>query len=276
MHPPLPARSIEPKITISDLSVRFETSETVITALDCINLVVAENELVCVMGPSGCGKTTLLNCIAGIVAPSAGDVQVGGAPVRGPGPDRAVVFQEDAVFPWMTVEDNIGYSPRIRGRSKIEIAKTIDRYVSLVGLDDFRKAWPRQLSGGMKKRVDLARGYAADPEVLLMDEPFGALDIMTKEHLLEEFYKLWRVAPRTVIFVTHDLEEALFLGDRVILMSPRPGRIDSEYRPNFPIERDMSLKTTPEFVRFAKQLRDALQSHHATSKRARSTNDYHE
>jgi NitT/TauT family transport system ATP-binding protein len=260
MNQTLAAQTIAPKIVISDLTVRFETAKAELTALDRINLSVAENELICVMGPSGCGKTTLLNCIAGIVPPTAGDVEVGGARVRGPGPDRAVVFQDDAVFPWMTVEDNIGYSPRMRGRSQPEIAEAVDRYVSLVGLGEFRKAWPRQLSGGMKKRVDLARGYAADPEVLLMDEPFGALDIMTKERLQEEFYKVWLVAPRTVIFITHDLEEALFLGDRVILMSPRPGRIVREYHPKFPRRRDMSLKTTSEFVHFARQLREALQS----------------
>jgi NitT/TauT family transport system ATP-binding protein len=215
------------------------------------------------MGPSGCGKTTLLNVIAGIVAPSSGEVLVGGSRVTGPGPDRAVVFQDDAVFPWMTVEDNVGYSLRMRGRPAAEIRDIVDRYVKLVGLDEFRTAWPRQLSGGMKKRVDLARGYAADPEVLLMDEPFGALDIMTKERLQEELHKLWLVAPRTVIFITHDLEEALFLGDRVILMSPRPGRIDREYRPEFPDKRDMSIKTTPEFVRFAKELRSDLATQQA-------------
>jgi NitT/TauT family transport system ATP-binding protein len=215
------------------------------------------------MGPSGCGKTTLLNVIAGIVEPTSGEVRVGGARVVAPGPDRAVVSQDDAVFPWMTVEDNIGYSLRMRGRPVAEVAAVIDHYVALVGLSGFRKAWPRQLSGGMKKRVDLARGYAADPDVLLMDEPFGALDIMTKERLQEELRKLWLVAPRTVVFITHDLEEALFLGDRVILLSPRPGRIDVQQQPQFPIQRDMSLKTTPEFVRYAKELREALQAQHS-------------
>jgi NitT/TauT family transport system ATP-binding protein len=248
------------KIVIDDLSVKFEGAESEVVALDRINLRVAENEFVCIMGPSGCGKTTLLNVIAGIVEPTSGDVRVGAARISGPGPDRAVVFQDDAVFPWMTVEDNIGYSLRMRGRPKSEIAAVVDRYIALVGLADFRKAWPRQLSGGMKKRVDLARGYAADPDVLLMDEPFGALDIMTKERLQEELRKLWLVAPRTVVFITHDLEEALFLGDRVVLMSPRPGRIEKQYQPQFPASRDMSIKTTSEFVYYAKELREALQS----------------
>jgi NitT/TauT family transport system ATP-binding protein len=253
----------EPKILIRNLIVQFEAAHADLLALDRINLTVAENEFVCIMGPSGCGKTTLLNVIAGFVEPTSGEVRVDGAPVTEPGPDRAVVFQDDAVFPWMTVEDNIAYSLRMRHRSAPQIAEAVDRCVRLVGLSDFRKSWPRQLSGGMKKRVDLARGYAAEPKVLLMDEPFGALDIMTKERLQEELRKLWLVASRTVVFITHDLDEALFLGDRVILMSPRPGRIEKEYRPGFPVERDMSLKTTAEFVHYAKEIREALKSQHS-------------
>ena len=214
------------EIEIQDLSVRYDEGDQTVLALDRINLTVRRNEFVCVMGPSGCGKTTLLYVIAGIVRPSSGSVLVEGEPVDRPGPDRAVVFQEDAVFPWMTVEQNIGYSLRMRGRPKEEIRAVVDRHVELVGLQEFRRAWPRQLSGGMKKRVDLARGYAANPKVLLMDEPFGALDIETKERLQEELHSLWLVAPRTIVFITHDLEEALFLGDRVILLSPRPPRAD--------------------------------------------------
>jgi NitT/TauT family transport system ATP-binding protein len=251
-----------PKIDLAELSVVFPTNGGDITALDRIQLSVEESEFVCIMGPSGCGKTTLLNLIAGVVTPTRGRIAVGGMPVRGPGPDRAVVFQADAVFPWMTVEQNIGYSLRVRGRPRPEIEATVGRYASLVGLQDFRKAWPRQLSGGMKKRVDLARAYAADPEVLLMDEPFGALDIMTKERLQEELHKLWMTAPRTVVFITHDLDEALYLGDRVIVMSPRPGRIAAEYRPNFPAERGMSIKTSPEYVALAGEIRRTLQSFH--------------
>jgi NitT/TauT family transport system ATP-binding protein len=253
---------LDAKIRIDNLSVIFSSANGPMIALDRIDLSVRENEFLCVMGPSGCGKTTLLNLIAGIVAPTTGRIEVDGAKVVGPGPDRAVVFQADAVFPWMSVEQNIGYSLRMRGRDKTEIEKAVSHYASLVGLGEFRKAWPRQLSGGMKKRVDLARAYAADPEVLLMDEPFGALDIMTKERLQEELHKLWITAPRTVVFITHDLEEALFLGDRVILMSPRPGRIAAEYRPEFPNDRDMSIKTAPEFVAFAKRIRTDLRSFH--------------
>jgi NitT/TauT family transport system ATP-binding protein len=246
------------KIQVSDLSVQFDTPEGDFTALDNIQLAVAENEFLCVMGASGCGKTTLLNVIAGILPPSFGEVLVDRKLVTQPAPDRTVVFQSDAVFPWMTVEQNIGYSLQVRGRPKEEIRTVVDHYVSLVGLQDFRKAWPRQLSGGMRKRVDLARAYAANAAVLLMDEPFGALDIMTKERLQEELHKLWLASPRTVIFITHDLEEALFLGDRVILMSSRPGRIFREYRPRLTAPRDMAIKTTSQFTSLAKQLREDL------------------
>jgi NitT/TauT family transport system ATP-binding protein len=250
------------KISFSDLSMIYPTNGGEVVALDRISLSVSENEFICIMGPSGCGKTTLLSLIAGVIFPSLGRVQVGGDAVRGPGPDRAMVFQADAVFPWMTVEQNVSYSLRMRRRPATEIEAAVDRYVSLVGLDDFRRAWPRQLSGGMRKRVDLARAYAADPEVLLMDEPFGALDIMTKERLQEELHKVWLAAPRTVVFITHDLEEALFLGDRVVIMSPRPGRIAAEYRPDFPTDRTMQIKTTPQYVEFAREIRQTLQSFH--------------
>src|SRR5215213_4714598 len=255
------------EIVVSSVSVRFSSGTSEVLALDKIDLKVRENEFLCVMGPSGCGKTTLLNAIAGFVRPTSGRIEIEGRPVVRAGPDRAVVFQADAVFPWMTVEENIGFSQRVRGKSEKEINQVVDRYIELVGLQEFRRAWPKELSGGMKKRVDLARGYAADPEVLLLDEPFGALDIMTKERLQEELRRLWLVASRTVVFITHDLEEALFLGDRVVLMSPRPGRIDKEYRPGFPVERGMSLKTTPEFVHYAKEIREALQSQHSRQSR---------
>ena len=260
IEPPAAEKMRTPKIRTDSLTVQFETANGIVTALDRIDLQVTDGEFLCVMGPSGCGKTTLLNVVAGIVAPTGGEVTVGGRRVTEPGADRAVVFQEDAVFPWMTVEQNIGYSLRMRGKSADEVNSAVSHYVSLVGLSDFRSAWPRELSGGMKKRVDLARGYVADPEVLLMDEPFGALDIMTKEHLQVELRKLWRVAPRTIMFITHDLEEALYLGDRVILMSPRPGRIACEYRPEFPPDRGMNIKTAPEYVAYAKEIREALEA----------------
>jgi NitT/TauT family transport system ATP-binding protein len=252
------------EIVLNSVSVRFSSGTSEVLALDNIDLKVRENEFLCVMGPSGCGKTTLLNAIAGFVRPTSGRIEIEGRPVVRAGPDRAVVFQADAVFPWMTVEENIGFSQRVRGKSEKEINQVVDRYIELVGLQAFRRAWPKELSGGMKKRVDLARGYAADPEVLLLDEPFGALDIMTKERLQEELRRLWLASPRTMIFITHDLEEALYLGDRIIVMTPRPGRIESVYEPNFPHERDLSFKLDDKFIKSRREIHESMSAYAIT------------
>ncbi|KRG14740.1 ABC transporter ATP-binding protein [Lederbergia galactosidilytica] len=249
----------EPLIDIHNLSVEFQTSINEKTiALNNVNLAVNKDEFICVMGPSGCGKTTLLNTIAGMQAITSGTIMIGGKKVDKPSPERAVVFQDDAVFPWMTVEENIGFSLRMQKKTKKEMNETVERFLKLVKLEDFRTAWPKQLSGGMRKRVDIARAYAANPKVLLLDEPFGPLDIMTKEHLQEELRRLWQQAPRTVIFITHDLEEALYLGDRIVVMTPRPGKIHSVYQPNFPKDRDMSIKTSDSFVDYRKRIRSIL------------------
>ncbi|MBS4219002.1 ABC transporter ATP-binding protein [Bacillus sp. FJAT-49711] len=246
-------------IEIQELSVEFQSSSNQkITALDNVNLSINKDEFICVMGPSGCGKTTLLNTIAGMQGITSGSITIDGRNIEKPSPERAVVFQDDAVFPWMTVEENIGFSLSMQKKSKQEIKESVDHFLELVKLEDFRNAWPKQLSGGMRKRVDIARAYAANPKVLLLDEPFGPLDIMTKEHLQEELRKLWMQAPRTVIFITHDLEEALFLGDRIVVMTPRPGKIHSIYKPNFPKSRDMSIKTSASFVDYRKRIRAIL------------------
>ncbi|MFC5465560.1 ABC transporter ATP-binding protein [Lederbergia graminis] len=254
----------EPLIEINDLSVEFQTSTNdKVIALNKVNLTVHKNEFICVMGPSGCGKTTLLNTIAGMQNITSGSITIGGKNIEKPSPERAVVFQNDAVFPWMTVEENIGFSLKMQKKSKQEIQQTVNQFLHLVKLEDFRHAWPKQLSGGMRKRVDIARAYAANPKVLLLDEPFGPLDIMTKEHLQEELRRLWMQAPRTVIFITHDLEEALFLGDRIVVMTPRPGKIHSVYKPNFPKNRDMSIKTSSAFVDFRKRIHAILKQEEA-------------
>lgn len=249
----------ETLINIHNLNVEFKsTTNKTIKALSNINFEVYKNEFICIMGPSGCGKTTLLNTIAGLQESTSGYVEIDGQRIEGPSPERAVVFQNDAVFPWMTVEDNIAFSLRVQRKSNEIISKTVDHYLELVKLEDFRKAWPKQLSGGMRKRVDIARALVANPKVLLLDEPFGPLDIMTKEHLQEELRRLWLQEPRTIIFITHDLEEALYLGDRIILMTPRPGKIHSIYEPNFPMNRDVSIKTSKQFVEYRKEIRSIL------------------
>ena len=229
-------------------------------AVDDISVSIPENQFVCVMGPSGCGKTTLLNMIAGLVHPTDGTVSVGGRAVSGPGADRAVVFQGDAVFPWMSVERNVGYPLRMARRPRAEIAAATAKWISLVGLTGSEKSWPRQLSGGMRKRVDLARGYAAGSPVLLLDEPFGALDIMTKEYLQQELRSLWIKEPRTIFFVTHDLEEAIFLGDRILLLSPTPGRLHRDYAVPLGKERTSDLRVSEDFIEIRRDLRETVET----------------
>jgi NitT/TauT family transport system ATP-binding protein len=198
--------------------------ETVL-AVDDVSLEIAEREFVAIVGPSGCGKTTLLRMAAGLDFPTAGAVRVGGREVDGPGPDRAVVFQQFALFPWKTVRENIGFGLKCRGVGSAERASAVARYVEVMGLQGHEDAYPHQLSGGMQQRVAIARSYVLDPDVLLMDEPFGALDAQTRIDMQEELIRLARVNPRTVLFITHSVEEAVFLADRVVVMTRRPGRI---------------------------------------------------
>jgi NitT/TauT family transport system ATP-binding protein len=195
------------------------------TALSEMSLEVAEKEFVAIVGPSGCGKTTLLRLAAGLDFPSGGRVLVGGRAVEGPGPERAVVFQQFALFPWKTVRENIAFGLKCRGAPRAEQDEAVRRYVELMGLQGHEESYPHQLSGGMQQRVAIARCYALDPEVLLMDEPFGALDAQTRILMQEELIRLARVNPRTVLFITHSVEEAVYLADRVVVMAARPGRL---------------------------------------------------
>ena len=248
-------------IEIKNLNIEFSSENQKVVALEKINLDINKNEFICIMGVSGCGKTTLLNALAGFIQPTNGKILLKGNKIEGPGPDRAVVFQDDAVFPWLSVEDNIAYSHKIKSTYGDKEKELVKNYINLVGLEDFKKAWPRQLSGGMRKRVDLARAFSAEPELLLMDEPFGALDIMTKEKLQEELRKFWVERPRTIVFITHDVEEAVFLGDKVIVMTPRPGRIDLIIEPNLSKNRDMSIKSDTVFFDNVKKIRQRIKDH---------------
>jgi NitT/TauT family transport system ATP-binding protein len=196
-----------------------------VVALDEVSLEIAEQEFVAVVGPSGCGKTTLLRMAAGLDFPSDGRVLVGGHEVAGPGPDRAVVFQQFALLPWKTVRENIGFGLKCRGMSAAARRAPVDRYIEVMGLQGHEDAYPHQLSGGMQQRVAIARSYVLEPGVLLMDEPFGALDAQTRIEMQEELVRLARIHPRTVLFITHSVEEAVYLADRVVVMSRRPGRI---------------------------------------------------
>jgi NitT/TauT family transport system ATP-binding protein len=236
------------------LSREFRINGNVAKVLDGIDFCIMRGELVCILGPSGCGKTTLLNIIAGFMKPSGGSIEIDGRPVVQPGPDRCVVFQEDALFPWLTVAENIafGAKQKIKGR---RLAREIDRYLEMVGLTAFKNYLPREISGGMKQRVALARVLILEPHVLLMDEPFGALDAQTREEMQNLLLALWRDLSQTVVFVTHDLNEAVTLADRILLMNSRPGRIEADIAIGLPRPR---IPESDAFHRIYKDLRRRL------------------
>jgi NitT/TauT family transport system ATP-binding protein/sulfonate transport system ATP-binding protein len=210
------------------------------------------------IGASGCGKSTLLRIVAGFEEPTTGEVTIDGKPVAGPGRDRGMVFQDYALFPWMTVKENISFGPRQRHLPREEIDKTTGEFVRMVGLERFADRYPNQLSGGMKQRVAIARVLANDANILLMDEPFGALDALTREQLQNELLQIWKRTGVTTIFVTHSVEEAVLLADRVLVMSAGPGRIDSDFRIELPRPRDVS---SPEFNALRRDIARRLTSH---------------
>jgi NitT/TauT family transport system ATP-binding protein len=216
-----------PKLGVRDLTHRFVIGSEAksLTVLSHIDLAIERGQFICIVGESGCGKSTLLRMMAGLLTPSEGEVLHDGKTVRGVNPALGFVFQADAVFPWLTVEQNVEYGPKSRGLPKPEREKLVAHWCESVGLTAFRKAYPKQLSGGMRKRVDLARAYANAPDVLLMDEPFAALDVQTKGTMQEAVLQLWSATGKTVVFVTHDLDEATFLSDRIAVLSSRPGRV---------------------------------------------------
>jgi NitT/TauT family transport system ATP-binding protein len=212
-------------VSVHNVSKRFGEDANAVAALQDINLEVAHGEFVCLLGPSGCGKSTLLNLMAGFIAPTAGSVRVDGVEVTAPGPDRGMVFQEYALFPWMTVEQNIAFGLTIKGMARADIAARVNQLLQLLNLSEFRARFPKDLSGGMRQRVAIARVLALDSPILLMDEPFGALDALTRRTLQDELLRLWSELRRSVVFVTHSIEEAIYLADRVIVMTYRPGTI---------------------------------------------------
>jgi NitT/TauT family transport system ATP-binding protein len=233
-----------------------------VEALRGAELNVAPGEFVCLLGASGCGKSTLLRIVAGFEAPTTGTVAVRGQKVTGPGPSRGMVFQDYGLFPWLTVRENVGFGPRARGVKPAEVAVIADRFVAMVGLQRFAGSYPHQLSGGMKQRVAIARVLANDAELVLMDEPFGALDAMTRERLQDELLTVWQDRGLTVMFVTHSVEEAILLADRVVVLSPGPGRIVAEERVDLPRPRDVA---SPEFNAVRRRLAGMLHSHHGVA-----------
>jgi NitT/TauT family transport system ATP-binding protein len=252
---PAPGRPV--KLTARGLAHTY-AGRTATVALAGIDLDVFENEFLVLVGPSGCGKTTFLQIVAGFVTPTEGRVECDGRVVTEPGPDRGYVFQEDAVFPWLTVRQNVEFGLEARGLPVAERRRIAEHFVRLVGLDGFADALPKELSGGMLKRVDLARAYAIDPAVLLMDEPFGPLDAQTRAAMQEELERIWEQARKTVVFVTHDIEEAVFLADRIVVFTPRPGRIQAVIDVDLPRPRRSEVKLTEAFVALKRRAWQAI------------------
>ncbi len=230
----------ETMLAIERVTKRYTVADGEIEALAHVDLAVDRGQFVCLIGASGCGKSTLLRLIAGFEQPTTGSVAVGGKAIAGPGPDRGMVFQDYALFPWMTVRQNIRFGPRQRRLPRAEIDAISDEYLRLVGLERFADRYPAQLSGGMKQRVAIARVLANDADILLMDEPFGALDALTREQLQRELLQIWARTGVTCIFVTHSVEEAALLADRVVVMSAGPGRVDSDVAVDLPRPREVS------------------------------------
>jgi len=246
-------------IRIENVSKVFDIGKgNTIVALDNISLSIQKEEFVCIAGQSGCGKSTLLYLIACLDQPTSGQIYVEGVPVTKPNPKVGMVFQPDSVFPWLTVRKNIEFGPNLRGLGEGECHRISEKYVKIVGLEGFEDSLPRQLSGGMKKRVDVARAFANSPDILLMDEPFGALDAMTKERLQFELLHIWDTERKTVLFVTHDLEEALVLGSRILVMGRAPNIIQTILEVPFERPRSLLLKTSVEFQQLRRQLWDLL------------------
>ncbi len=246
------------KLAFDDVSKSFRAATGLVQALDHVTLQVSEGEFVCLVGASGCGKTTLLNIIAGLEKPDSGTVMADGKPITGPGRERLVMFQEAALFPWLNVLGNVIFGlklkPNLRAKDRKDIAKY---YLELVGLSRFERANIHELSGGMKQRVALARALAPNPRVLLMDEPFAALDALTREQLYGDIQRIWRARQKTIVFVTHNVREAVCLGDRVLLFSPHPGRIQEEFVIDLPRPRDFN---STELAAYASRIMRSLRA----------------
>ncbi|MEY8386211.1 ABC transporter ATP-binding protein [Oscillospiraceae bacterium 38-13] len=236
------------KIEIKDVVKEYRGDHGTTVALNGVNLNILENEFVCVVGPSGCGKSTLLNVLAGLHEASSGECFLDGKRIEGTGVERGVVFQQYALFPWQTVIQNVMFGPQMKRLPKAECQEIARKYIKMVGLEDFENSYPKELSGGMKQRVAIARAYANNPEVLLMDEPFGALDAQTRAQLQTELLKTWEQEKKTCFFITHDVDEAVLLAQRVVIMSARPGRIKRVVDIDIPYPRDQATKNDPRFM----------------------------
>jgi NitT/TauT family transport system ATP-binding protein len=252
------------QIVIENVNKVFAADGREVVALKDISLSIPPGQFTCLLGPSGCGKSTLLNAVAGFAAPTSGSIVAEGRPVTGPGPERGMVFQEYALFPWMTVEQNIGFGLQIKGVPRPDIKRRVDELLALLSLSDFRQRFPKDLSGGMRQRVAIARVLALDSPIMLMDEPFGALDALTRRNLQDELLRIWAELKKTILFVTHSIEEAIYLSDRIVVMTYRPGTVKRDIVVDLPRPRDPAA---PEFNALKRELgmlvMEEQQRHHS-------------
>ena len=255
---PLEAHVASSKIRAEHIDKVYKTGKKSGAAIEDVSIDIQDNDFVCIVGPSGCGKSTLLRMLAGLDFPSAGNIIVNDRKVTGPGPDRGMVFQTYTLFPWMNVEDNIKFGLKIKKLPKGEQQEIADRYLKIIGLEKFAKSYSKELSGGMKQRVAIARALANQPEVLLMDEPFGALDPHTKSMMQLLMREIWVKEHPTVVFITHDIDEAVFLADKIYVMSARPGKMIKRVNVYLPHKRTLDLKDSPEFIKIRKGINDLL------------------
>ena len=258
------------KVELIDVTQSFEGhghAQTGTVALDAVSLHVKQEEIVALVGPSGCGKSTILNLVAGFLAPTSGRVVIDGKPITGIGPERLVVFQSPALFPWLTVADNVTFGPRMRGVPESEYAPLADSIVGDVGLSNFRNHFPYQLSGGMRQRAQIARALINKPDVLLLDEPFGALDAQTRLEMQEMLLSVWEQYKATILFITHDVDEALFLSDRTYVLSTHPGRVQREIIVPFGRPRDYSMLADEVLIRLKAEIIASLHEHKRTERK---------
>jgi NitT/TauT family transport system ATP-binding protein len=253
-------RSDKGAISFEKVMVQFGSANQLYKAVEETTLSIPPGQFVCILGPSGCGKSTLLNSLAGYVKSASGRVLVDGESVRGPGPDRGMVFQQYSLFPWKTVRQNVAFGPRMVGSGETTPESVADLFIDMVGLTKFADRYPRELSGGMQQRVGIARALATYPRVLLMDEPFGALDSQTRHVMQENLLKIWSEFGTTVLFVTHDIDEAVFLADRVLVMSAAPGRIIADIAIDLPRPRDSDLEFDERFLRYRRQCHELIRA----------------
>jgi NitT/TauT family transport system ATP-binding protein len=247
-----------PKVEIREVSKQFVSRRSDVLAVDRVSINLADNEFVSLVGTSGCGKSTLLSIVAGLQEPTAGEVLVDGEPVEGPGRDRGVVFQTYTLFPWLTAQENVEFALRNESLGRRERRERALEQLKLVGLEQFTQSRPNQLSGGMKQRVAIARALSYRPEILLMDEPFGALDALTRQLMQELLTQVWEQHRLTVLFVTHDVEEAVYVSDRVVVMTNRPGRIKTEIKVDLPRPRSYDVVSSPEFAELQGRVLQAI------------------